>query len=327
LLGVSPVLSLFKKEEPKTTVRNDFALELQESLAILEKQINTVIKLSEAAVLEMAQAAENSMTMIKSSKEVIANSLQEVLELNEASIAAITKVVEENAQVLKEVEAYLHQLVEKIDGVFRLWGKDGQEQLVGILENITKKTRVVALNASIEAARLGTAGRSFAVVAQEIQNLVSKTSEAIENLAEHNRVFEQKVEELTGNLEGLEEYFLRELRAANEKIKESGKISQAWGQKTGEIFQKTDQALDDLEEVVTQGSVNFQFQDIIAQRLNNVIKGLKLIAEFLKTNDQGELLSKIEALYTSEDERNIHQTVLNNFQNNDPDQLSNIEFF
>ena len=185
----------------------------------------------------------------------------------------------------------------------------------------------MALNASIEAARLGTAGRSFAVVAQEIQNLVSKTSEAIENLAEHNRVFEQKVEELTGNLEGLEEYFLRELRAANEKIKESGKISQAWGQKTGEIFQKTDQALDDLEVVVTQGSVNFQFQDIIAQRLNNVIKGLKLIAEFLKTNDQGELLSKIEALYTSEDERNIHQTVLNNFQNNDPAQLNNIEFF
>ncbi|GAV26191.1 methyl-accepting chemotaxis protein [Carboxydothermus islandicus] len=316
-----------KEKENKDMVRRDLTLELRDSLSILKKQIEKVINLSEAAVLEMGQAAENSMNMIKNSKELITASLQEVLELNRASIAAISNVVEENARVLQEVEAYLHQLIIKIDGVFRLWGKEGQEQLVALLENVTRKTRVVALNASIEAARLGAAGRSFAVVAQEIQNLVGKTSEAIENLAEHNRVFEQKVEELAQNLEELEGYFLMQLRAANEKIARSGKISQEWGQKTKEIFQKADQALENLEEVITRGAANFQFQDIIAQRLNNVIKGLKLIEEYLKNKGEGELLRKIEMLYTSEDERTIHRTTLNNSQEKDAELLNNVEFF
>jgi len=302
-------------------------LELQESLSILKKQIEKVIQLSEAAVLEMGQAAENSINMLKNSKDLIISSLQEVLELNRANVAAISNVVEENARVLQEAEAYLHQLIVKIDGVFRLWGKEGQEQLVALLENVTRKTRVVALNASIEAARLGAAGRSFAVVAQEIQNLVGKTSEAIANLAEHNRVFEQKVEELAKKLDELEGYFVNQLRAANEKIIQSGKISQEWGQKTKEIFHKADQALENLEEVITRGAANFQFQDIIAQRLNNVIKGLKLIEEYLKNKGEGELLSKIETLYTSEDERTIHQATLNNSHTEDNELLNNVEFF
>ncbi|WP_162485056.1 methyl-accepting chemotaxis protein [Carboxydothermus hydrogenoformans] len=302
-------------------------MELQDSLSILEKQIEKVIQLSEAAVLEMGQAAENSMNMLKNSKDLITSSLQEVLELNRANVAAISNVVEENARVLQEVKAYLHQLIIKIDGVFRLWGKEEQEQLVELLENVTRKTRVVALNASIEAARLGAAGRSFAVVAQEIQNLVGTTSEAIENLAEHNRAFEQKVEELSKNLDELESYFINQLSSANEKIIHSGKISQEWGQKTKEIFQKADKALENLEEVITRGAANFQFQDIIAQRLNNVIKGLKLIKEYLKNKGQGELLRKIETLYTSEDEKIIHRTALNNSQERDAELLNNVEFF
>ncbi|GAV26346.1 methyl-accepting chemotaxis protein [Carboxydothermus islandicus] len=295
-------------------------IELIEVLLILEKQIEKVIKTSESAVLEIVQSVENSMTVLKNSKDLIASSMLEVLELNRKSIAAINEVVEENARVLQEVEDYIRQLVTKINDVFQLWDKEEQAALVEILEKINRKTRVVALNASIEAARLGAAGRNFAVVAKEIQGLVSQTSEAIGNLAEHNKTFKGKVEELSGSLEELENYFLSQLRAANEKIKESGKISREWGQKVSDIFSKADTALKDLEEVISRGVINFQFQDIIAQRLNNVIQGLRVIEEHLEGKEQGELLSKIKALYNSEEERRIHQSTLDA-------ELLNVEFF
>jgi len=301
--------------------------ELFESFAVLAKQIEKVIKSSETAVFKMGQAAENSMAMIKNSKDLIANSLQEVLVLNQESIAAINEVVEENAKVLERVETYLSQLMEKIAGVFGGWGKEEQAMLVEILENVNRKTRVVALNASIEAARLGTVGRSFAVVAQEIQNLVGKTSEAIGNLAEHNQIFAKKAEELSGNLEQLENFFLKQLRAANNKLTQSGDISQRWGEKTSEIFAKINQSLEQLEEDITQEAVSFQFQDIISQRLNHVIQGLKLIEEHLKNNDQEDLLNKITALYTSEEERKIHHNILNNSEGNSDESINNIEFF
>ncbi|GAV25410.1 methyl-accepting chemotaxis protein [Carboxydothermus islandicus] len=317
------------KEKKNDSQKNDInIMEIRESFVILEKQIEKVINLSEAAVLEMGQAAEVSMKMVKNSKETIAKSLQEVLELNRKSIEAIGAVVDENARVLKEVEEYLHTLVEKVDGIFRFWGKDGQERLVELLKNVTRKTRVVALNASLEAARLGTSSNSFTVVAQEIQILISKTSEAIENLAEHNKVFEKKVDELTEHLGELEDYFLTQLRAANSKISESGRISREWGEKTKEIFKSAEVALNDLEDVILQGAVNFQFQDIIAQRLNNVIKSLKIIDEYLQNGEQGELLSKIEALYTSEEERDLHQKVINgSLPAQESNLLSNVEFF
>ncbi len=54
------------------------------------------------------------------------------------------------------------------------------EQMVGVVRDISNKTDLLALNASIEAARAGHAGKGFAVVADEVGRLSERSQHSIE---------------------------------------------------------------------------------------------------------------------------------------------------
>lgn len=78
--------------------------------------------------------------------------------------------------------------------------------MVSIIKSVAEQTNLLALNAAIEAARAGEAGRGFAVVADEVRQLASRTSSAsneISNVVSRNLEVTQQVLDAINSIDRL----------------------------------------------------------------------------------------------------------------------------
>jgi len=201
IIGVLQKIVLNEKEKVNKIIDS----KIQESKEVQEK-INNILSINESLIYTIQDAEKEikanndnikKITTIISNLTIALESItREIKEISQrtSEIASIakkgSKITGSEIQAMGDIKSAVAESADVINKL-QINAKE-TKKLVIIVSEIAKKTNLLSLNAGIEAARAGEAGKSFAVVAQEIRELAEAATSATKEMSE----FLAKTEEL-----------------------------------------------------------------------------------------------------------------------------------
>ena len=261
----------FTIEELRTLVKGINSATDQVTKATQETQSisNRLFEASQRQNKEIQHASASVLQMAQSINEV-AQTATTSARVAQQSLAAAEKggqVVKSQIDGMNEIRGQIQDTSKRIKRL----GESSMEigEIVELISDITEQTNVLALNAAIQAASAGEAGRGFTVVAEEVQRLAERSAEAT-----------KQIEAIVKTIQADTQDAVAAMEKSTVGVVEGTKLSDAAGQALSEI-QKVSR---DLADLIAKITTQTQMQ---SASVSDVTKGMQGILRITEETTEG----------------------------------------
>ncbi|MDO9188910.1 MAG: methyl-accepting chemotaxis protein, partial [Sulfurimicrobium sp.] len=203
-----------------------------------------LLEAAEKQSQEIEDTSSQVLQMAQSINEVSANAAESA-RVAQQSLDAAEKgatAVRNSISGMNEIREHIQDTSKRIKRL----GESSQEisEIVDLISDITEQTNILALNAAIQAASAGEAGRGFTVVAEEVQRLAERSGEATKQISAIVKTIQTDTQDAVSAME-----------KSTQGVVEGTKLSDAAGQALNEIGQVS-RNLAELIETISRATQN-----------------------------------------------------------------------
>jgi len=216
-----------------------------------------LLSAAERQVQDISEADVTVQQMTRSFSEV-SETASESAEFARSSLDTTergNRAVQDSIAGMNEIRDQIQDTAKRIKRL----GESSQEigEIVDLISEISEQTNVLALNAAIQAASAGEAGRGFSVVAEEVQRLAERSAEATKQIAALVQTIQADTQEAVAAME-----------RSTEQVVQGTQLTDAAGQALQEIQELTNS----LAELMQSIAVSTKDQVVVAEEVRRIMR-------------------------------------------------------
>jgi len=224
-------------------------------------QQNEEVQMAATAVTEMSAAVDEVAGNANRTSDA-SRDAETVADDGRRQVTATRQTIDQLSDKLQQTAATVTHLAEEAASI---------GQVVDVIRAIADQTNLLALNAAIEAARAGEAGRGFAVVADEVRNLAQRTQSST-----------QEIERMIGSIQSATEQSVRDMQQGSEFATRSQSMAGEADQALGLIAERVGQ-INEMNLVIASAA---EEQAQVAREVDRNLVAIRDISEQSATGAQ-----------------------------------------
>ncbi|ASD65787.1 methyl-accepting chemotaxis protein [Pseudoalteromonas piscicida] len=256
----------------------NMADKLKAIIAEIQSSTNALSSSSEtlsAITAQSKQGADNQMEQLSHSAVSMNEMAATIAEITQSAQLAADAATDADSQsnsgvqVVVETQQAMEGLVGKIENVSQTIENLEQEtesvgSILDVIRGIAEQTNLLALNAAIEAARAGEQGRGFAVVADEVRSLASRTQKSTDEIQEMISKLQNEAKRSVGMM--------------RENVKDA-KDTADKSAKTDEVLQAISSSVSTIKDMNLQIASASEEQNTVTQQLSQSVTEISETAQ------------------------------------------------